>query len=1425
MFSVVRSIISCGGKMNKHFTKAIWGKALSLLTACSLLLSTVGVTPVFATQSDKDNAADNNNLAFLAAKCLDAKNLKLQKDPHTDKLHFVGAKSGKPIKHPDKNSVDASPEEAARGYLKQCGSLFGVQDEAMELKTRGVKDLEHGRSTVRFQQSVNDIPVLGGEIVMQMDADKNISSIVSELTDATLDNTIPSVDADSATQTALEVVAEKNKLEKSVLSASTPELWFYDPTLLDIDSGHAPALVWRLEVRAEDKPINELVLVDAQTKTILLHFNQMDASWISTDENHSTQAVYVSLNAPAYTLGSPLISIYTLDHTYNELPGSLVCDQSNPVLCNGDSDAQAAYQYMLDTYNFYANIHARDGIDGLGMEMISSVHYGSNVQNAYWNGSQMLFGDGWVADDVVAHEFTHGVTENESALIYYGQSGAINESFSDMWGEFVDQTNIGGTDGPAYDWQVGEDISGDGAIRDMEDPTTFDDPDRTGSSSYYHGAGDNAGVHTNGGVNNKAAYLMAAGGAFNGYTITGIGIEKTAKVYYEAQTNLLTSAATYIDLYNALNQACGNLEFLGIVTTDDCTQVDNAVLAVEMDVAPVPPPAPDNDNFVDAISIAATPYTDAQDTVSATTETGDPYLSCVPTDQGTNSVWYSYVPSEDGMLTVDTFGSNYDTVLAVWTGNFGALVNHGCQDDNNGTQQSELKVSVTSGRIYYIEAVGWDASGSLTFHADIKAGLVINNAIEKISYAYDGGQGNGNSYFPPSVSDDGRYIAFRSDASNIVFGDTNYAPDIFIHDRLTGINQRVSVSSTNPVISGNGRYVAFISSMGFANIYLKDIQSGEVYHVSHSYNGTTTFGSSYAPSVSYDGRYVVFSSSATNLVSNDTNFCEYSWTQNCADVFLWDRNTNIVTRISVSSEGEQANGASDYPKISPNGRYVAFLSVASNLIAGDTNGIGGLFIHDLQTSETYRISEGNGYGDFSPDFSYDGRYIAFYSGNSTIVANDTNEYEDVFVYDQEVQEYTRVSVSSNGTQGNGNSTSSVSISSDGRFVVFRSDASNLVSNDSNAFIACDQYDTGIAANCPDIFLHDRQTGETILLSVASDGTQGDNWTFGADISGDATTVAFESLASTLVPGDTNGAFDIFVRSLDPVKVLRIVRANTNPTDASIVNFIITFSEDVTGVDVYDFVLNTNVTGAFITGMSGSGTTYTVIVNTGSGSGTIRLDIPDTATVTDLADNSLVDLPFTSGETYTIIESSTFISTGARDGWVLESTETSNKGGSMNSTTTTLRLGDDAAKKQYRGILSFSTKGLPDDAVITKVTLKVRKQGITGGGNPVTTFKGFMVDIKKDYFGTTALQTADFQTAASKTYGPFKTVISGVWYNIDLTGGKSYINKLTSSGGLTQIRLRFYLDDNNNTTANYLSLYSGNAGSAYRPQLVIEYYVP
>jgi hypothetical protein len=351
-----------------------------------------------------------------------------------------------------------------------------------------------------------------------------------------------------------------------------------------------------------------------------------------------------------------------------------------------------------------------------------------------------------------------------------------------------------------------------------------------------------------------------------------------------------------------------------------------------------------------------------------------------------------------------------------------------------------------------------------------------------------------------------------------------------------------------------------------------------------------------------------------------------------------------------------------------------------------------------------------------------------------------------------------------------------------------------------------------------------------------------NTFLGGSGSEDGNAIAIDGTGNVYVAGNSSATWgspvrpytatiDAFAAKLGPPVVISSMRAGASPTNATSVDFTVTFSEPVTGVDTADFSLTTTgVSGMFVTGVSGSGATYTVSVNTGSGNGTIRLNVLDNDTIQNLAGKPLAS-GFASGEIYTIDKSITLTLTsiGAQDGWVLESSETSGIGGSINSTLTTFRLGDDAAKKQYRGILSFNTSSIPDNAVITAVTLKVKKQGVIGGGNPVAAFQGFMADIKKGLFGTSALQATDFQAtftaATGKTVGPsIPTPVSNV-YSINLTSGKAYINKLSTNGGLTQIRLRFKLDDNNNTLANYLSLYSGNVAAASRPKLVITYVIP
>ena len=287
------------------------------------------------------------------------------------------------------------------------------------------------------------------------------------------------------------------------------------------------------------RPIDELVLVDAKLGSVALSFNQVE-----TAKNRST---YTAANG-------------------STLPGTLKCTEASafPACANGDADVEAAHRIAGQVYDFYASRHGRDSLDGAGEPLISTVHYGHAYDNVFWDpdDEQMVIGDARTyagADDVIGHELTHAVTQHESGLFYYAQSGAINESLSDIFGEFIDLTDGTGNDDPSVRWLLGEDVQPGGAVRSMINPPAFGQPDRMTSPAYSSSESDSAGVHANSGVGNKAAYLMTDGGTFNGKTVTGLGIDKAEAIYYEAATNLLTSASDYQDLYNALQQACANL--------------------------------------------------------------------------------------------------------------------------------------------------------------------------------------------------------------------------------------------------------------------------------------------------------------------------------------------------------------------------------------------------------------------------------------------------------------------------------------------------------------------------------------------------------------------------------------------------------------------------------------------------------------------------------------------------------------------------------------------------------------------------------------------------------------------------------------------------------------------------------------------------
>jgi hypothetical protein len=399
---------------------------------------------------------------------------------------------------------------------------------------------------------------------------------------------------------------------------------------------------------------------------------------------------------------------------------------------------------------------------------------------------------------------------------------------------------------------------------------------------------------------------------------------------------------------------------------------------------------------------------------------------------------------------------------------------------------------------------------------------------ERVSVDSFGAQANGASV-DGHISADGRFVVFESQATNLVPGDTNGKQDIFVHDCASGTTERVSVASSGAegdenangcALSGDGRFVAFSSDAtnlvpgdtnGLRDVFVRDRLLGTTIAVSVDASGVPGNASSGWPAVSGDGRFVAFVSDCSNLVPGDTN--------GTADVFVRDLMLGTTERASLGSGGVQANGGAESVAISSDGRFVAFGSVATNLVAGDTNGIGDIFLRDRLNGMTERVNLGiaGAQADaFSsePALSDDGRFVAFTSTATNLVAGDTNAVLDVFVRDRAFGTTRRVSVASDGTQANAYS-HEVAISGDGRFVGFESAATNLVSADHNGHV--------------DVFVRDQSFGLTSCLSLGASGAPANSDSAAASLSRDGSRACFSSIASDIVAADTNGLYDVFVR--------------------------------------------------------------------------------------------------------------------------------------------------------------------------------------------------------------------------------------------------------------------------------------------------------
>ncbi|MFD3445863.1 M4 family metallopeptidase [Microbacteriaceae bacterium 4G12] len=441
-----------------------------------------------------------------------------------------------------------------------------------------VKDPIKDATVVRLQQMYEGVPVWGSTQVAHVEKNGALQ-VVSGTVAPDLDKK--------------EKLKNKNKMEaKKAIAIAQKDLGFtpkyeVEPSadLYVYQNGEETTYAYVVKLNFLDpEPGNYYYFIEADSGKVLNKYNTIHTA---TSENKApikpitgtnkvgtgkgvlgdTKSINTTLSGSTYYLQDNTrgATIYTYDgKNRTTLPGTFWTDTDNIFNASRDAAAVDAHYYAGVTYDYYKNTFNRNSYDDAGAPLKSTVHYKIGYNNAFWNGSQMVYGDGdgttFIALsgglDVIGHELTHAVTEHSSNLIYQNESGALNEAISDIFGTLVEYY-----DNRNPDWEIGEDIytpgiAGD-ALRSMSDPTKYGDPDNY--SKRYTGTSDNGGVHTNSGIINKAAYLLANGGTHYGVTVNSIGKDKVGAIYYRANTLYLTQSATFSQARAALVQAAADL--------------------------------------------------------------------------------------------------------------------------------------------------------------------------------------------------------------------------------------------------------------------------------------------------------------------------------------------------------------------------------------------------------------------------------------------------------------------------------------------------------------------------------------------------------------------------------------------------------------------------------------------------------------------------------------------------------------------------------------------------------------------------------------------------------------------------------------------------------------------------------------------------
>ena len=618
--------------------------------------------------------------------------------------------------------------EKPLSILSEYGIYFGISDGANELKRIETVQDDLGQRHHRYQQMHRGIEVFTGRIVVHQNREGEFLAVNGDFYPIR-----PGV----ATQPLI-TIEEAEFLVEAELGLVNPvftdqRLVLVDPGWYGDPSSGQVRLAWHITASGDDA-FGKHVFVDARNREVFDHW----------------PAVHSAVDRKIY------------DGSGGSLPGNLV--RGEGAAETGDAELDNLYEYVGDFHRLLLEGYNRDSIDGAGTPLVSTGRWNSNIcPNAIWNGSGTAFCSGLATDDIVGHEFGHGLVDFTADLIYQNQSGQLNESFADVFGELVDLYNgdaseagppggtpwpgggVTGTDTPntarggcneaSVRWMMGEDSSL-GAIRDMWSPTCKGDPDRALSPLYESTCCDpgfdSGGVHFGSGVSNHAFAMLTDGKTFNGFTIQSLGAIKTGAIWYRALSVYLTPASDFNEAFNAFVQAANDLvgttpsdprtggPSAAPITAADVTQVTNALTAVEMNASGICalPPAPSNDDCAGSVVISPGLH-DIDNRGATNSGVVADESQCAGTFLGqvSRDVWYSYSPPQSGTITVSTCNiGGFDSDLLVYSGNCGNLVQQGCNGDASGCSNFTSTIQdlpVTGGVSYLIRVGSFGTSGGV----------------------------------------------------------------------------------------------------------------------------------------------------------------------------------------------------------------------------------------------------------------------------------------------------------------------------------------------------------------------------------------------------------------------------------------------------------------------------------------------------------------------------------------------------------------------------------------------------------------------------------------------------------------------------------------------------------------------------------------